>query len=147
MLKIRLARVGKRKQPTYRFVINESTRDTHGNMLEILGHYNPFTKVIEVKKDRILHWISKGAQLSPTVHNMFIDQNVITGDKVHASKGKKKNAEPEVSAATPSQPEATVVAPATEVLPVVTVPEEKAEVAPAEPASPAVEDAAMNKDK
>ncbi len=114
MLKIRLARVGKRKQPTYRFVINESTRDTHGNMLEILGHYNPFTKVIEVKKDRILHWISKGAQLSPTVHNMFIDQNVITGDKVHASKGKKKNAEPEAPVATVPQAEAPSATPVAE---------------------------------
>lgn len=90
MLKIRLARVGKKKHPTYRLVISESARDMYGKALEILGHFNPFTKVIEVKKDRILYWISKGAQLSPTVHNMLIDQNVIIGDKVRASKGKKK---------------------------------------------------------
>ena len=91
MLKIRLARVGKKKRPTYRFVVSDSLRDTYGKALEIVGHYNPFTKVTEVKKDRILHWISQGAQLSPTVHNMMIDQNVITGEKVKASKSKKKN--------------------------------------------------------
>ncbi len=90
MLKIRLARVGKKKNPTYRFIISESARDTYGKALEILGHYNAFTKVTEVKKDRILYWISQGAKLSPTVHNMLVDQNVITGEKVKASKSKKK---------------------------------------------------------
>ena len=96
MLKIRLARIGKRKKPTYRFVISEAARDTYGRALEILGHYNPFTKVVEIKKDRILYWISKGAQMSPTVHNLLVDQNVITEDKVKASKkGKKKKSEAE----------------------------------------------------
>ena len=68
----------------------------YGKALEIVGHYNPFTKITEVKKERILHWISKGAQLSPTVHNMLIDQNVIKGEKVKASKSKKKGEQPEV---------------------------------------------------
>lgn len=95
MLKIRLARVGKKKNPTYRFIVSEASKDPYGKALEILGHYNPFSKVIEVKKDRILEWISKGAQLSPTVHNILVDQNVIQKDKVKASKGKKKNAEAE----------------------------------------------------
>ncbi|NUM25948.1 MAG: 30S ribosomal protein S16 [Candidatus Buchananbacteria bacterium] len=99
MLKIRLARVGKKKRPAYRFIVSESARDTYGKALEILGHYNPFTKVTEVKKDRILHWISKGAQLSPTVHNMLIDQNVIKAEKVKASKSKKKGADAESTAA------------------------------------------------
>ena len=93
MLKIRLCRVGKKKRPSYRFIISESARDPYGKALEILGHYNPFSKVIEVNKERILYWISKGAQCSPTVHNMLVDQNVIEGDKVKASKAKKKNAD------------------------------------------------------
>lgn len=93
MLKIRLARVGKRKKPTYRFIINESTKDTYGKALEILGHYDPFQKIIEIKKDRVLHWISQGAKLSPTVHNIFVDQNVIEAEKVRASKSKKKKVE------------------------------------------------------
>jgi small subunit ribosomal protein S16 len=96
MLKIRLARVGKKKRPSYRFVVSDSTKDTYGKALEIVGHYNPFSKVIEVNKERILYWISKGAQPSPTAHNLLVDQNVITGDKVKASKtGKKKGAEAE----------------------------------------------------
>ena len=93
MLKIRLSRFGKKKKPTYRLVVSEHTKDTLGDALEYLGHYDPHTKVIEVKKDRILYWISKGAQPSPTVHNLLIDQNVIEGDKVKASKAKKKKKE------------------------------------------------------
>ncbi|MFA6255267.1 MAG: 30S ribosomal protein S16 [Patescibacteria group bacterium] len=94
MLKIRLARIGKKKKPTYRFIVSEAGRDTYGKALEILGSYNPFSKVCDVKKDRILYWISKGAQASPTAHNLLVDQNVISGAKLKASKGgKKKDAE------------------------------------------------------
>lgn len=94
MLKIRLARFGKKKRPTYRFIVSESSRDTYGKYLEVLGNYNPFSKVCEVNKDRILYWIGKGAQTSPTVHNLLVDQNVISDSKVKASKaGKKKAAE------------------------------------------------------
>jgi len=91
MLKIRLARVGKKKRPAYRFIVSEAAKDPYGKALEILGHYNPFSKVCEINKERSLYWISKGAQLSPTVHNMFVDQNVIQADKIRASKSKKKN--------------------------------------------------------
>src|SRR3989338_6607652 len=93
MLKIRLARVGKRKQPTYRFIVSESGRDTYGKALEIVGHYNPFSKVIEVYTDRILYWISNAAKPSQTVHNILIDQNVIQDEKVRASKAGKKATE------------------------------------------------------
>ena len=90
MLKIRLARFGKKKQPTYRLIVSESSRDTFGTYLENLGHYNPRSKVCDVKKDRILYWISQGAQLSATVHNLLIAQNVIEGKKVRAYIPKKK---------------------------------------------------------
>src|SRR3989344_3170634 len=91
MLKIRLARVGKRKKPTFRFIVSEQSRDTFGKALEILGHYNPFSKVCEVNKERILYWFSQGAKASPTAHNLLVDQNVISGAKVKASKAGKKN--------------------------------------------------------
>lgn len=91
MLKIRLARIGKKKKPAYRFIVSEAGRDTFGKALEILGHYNPFTKICEVKKDRILYWISKGAKASPTVHNLLVVQNVITEPKVKASKTGNKS--------------------------------------------------------
>lgn len=97
MLKIRLARVGKKKRPAYRFIVSEAAKDPYGRALEILGHYNPFSKVIEVNKERILYWISKGAQVSPTAYNLLVDQKVIEGEKVKASKGKVKNKKGEES--------------------------------------------------
>lgn len=70
----------------YRFVISEKTKDPYGRALEILGHYNPFTKEIEAKKDRIEHWLSVGAQMTPTVNNLLIEKQIIKGEKVKASK-------------------------------------------------------------
>lgn len=90
MLKIRLARIGKKKKPTYRIIVSEAGRDTFGKFLEILGYYNPFTKVCEVKKDQILYWLEKGAKLSPTIHNLLVDQNVIGEKKVKAYRSSKK---------------------------------------------------------
>jgi len=146
--------VGKKKQPTYRLIVNESSRDTYGHALEIVGHYDPFTKVTEVNKDRILYWISKGAQLSPTIHNLLVDQNVIKAEKIKASKGKKKT-EPEVLAekktatapvVTPEEkpaeapaaeaPQAEVVPPApAEVIPAPAAEEKPAEAPMATPAA------------
>lgn len=130
MLKIRLARIGKRKKPTYRFIVSESSRDLYGKALEILGHYNPFTKVCEVKKDRVLYWLSCGAKVSPTAHNLLIDQNVISGPKVKASKAgkdsekQKSKSEAKVTKLKESQPEAK---PAKEVKPEEFQAEEKPE--------------------
>lgn len=104
MLKIRLARIGKKKRPTYRFIVSEQSRDTYGRYLEVLGNYNPFSKVCEVNKDRILYWISKGAQISPTAHNLFVDQNVISGPKVKASAAGKKAVAENAEAKTEKKP-------------------------------------------
>jgi small subunit ribosomal protein S16 len=90
MLAIRLSRFGKKRQPIYRIIVLEKSKDNFGDYLENLGHYNPRTKVCEVKKDRILYWISKGAKPTPTVHNLLVDQNVIKGPKVRAFTIKKK---------------------------------------------------------
>lgn len=86
MLTIRLQRLGKKKQPTYRLVISEKARDTQGHALEILGHYNPVNsaKVLELKEERIKYWLSKGAQTSETVNNLLVKAGVIT-------EGKKKS--------------------------------------------------------
>lgn len=127
MLKIRLARVGKRKKPTYRFIVNEAARDTYGKALEILGHYDPFQKIIEIKKDRVLHWISQGAKLSPTVHNIFVDQNIIEAEKIRASKSKKKKGGEEEAKPEGEKPAASEQAPAAE---------EKAEEKPEAEAKP-----------
>ncbi len=97
MLMLRLRRVGKTKQPTYRLIVNEKAQDTHGRYLELLGTYNPRTqpRTIKLNTERIQYWIGKGAQCSATVRNMLIDEKILTTQKVRASKtipGKKKKA-------------------------------------------------------
>ena len=66
---IRLARVGARKQPHYRVVVIEKERARNGRPVEIVGTYNPRTTPasVELKRDRIAYWQSKGAQVSSRV--------------------------------------------------------------------------------
>lgn len=84
MLMIRLSRVGKTKQPSYRVIVSEKQQDPWGKYLEIVGSYNPLVKPKQIKlnAERIQYWISKGAQASATVHNLLVDQKVITDKKV-----------------------------------------------------------------
>lgn len=69
MLMIRLARFGARKQPYYRVVVIEKERARNGRSIEVVGTYNPRTNPasIDLKRDRIDYWTSKGAQLSDRV--------------------------------------------------------------------------------
>ncbi len=69
MLMIRLSRVGARKQPYYRVVVIEKERARDGRSVEVVGTYNPRTNPasVDLKRDRIDHWVGKGAQMSATV--------------------------------------------------------------------------------
>lgn len=67
MLVIRLARGGRHKYPTYRIVAAESARAATGKFVEILGHYNPHTKELVIKKDETVARLNNGAQPSNTV--------------------------------------------------------------------------------
>ena len=73
MVRIRLRRVGLRHQPSYRIVAADKESPRDGRFLEILGHYNPRTEpfTIEVKEDRVYDWLSKGAQPSESVDQLF----------------------------------------------------------------------------
>ena len=72
-VKIRLTRVGKTKQPTYRLVVTDSRSPRDGRFIEVIGHYNPVTQPPTVKIDRVkaAEWISKGAQPSNTVKKLI----------------------------------------------------------------------------
>lgn len=90
MLTIRLSRIGKRNKPMYRLIISEKSRDPYGRALEILGSYNPYTKELCVKADRIKYWVSKGSGMSATVNNLLVEKGVIKSEKMKASKPRKK---------------------------------------------------------
>jgi small subunit ribosomal protein S16 len=70
---IRLARMGARKQPYYRVVVIDKERARNGRALEVVGLYNPRTSpaTIDLKRERVEHWISKGAQVSDTVGKLM----------------------------------------------------------------------------
>jgi len=107
MLKIRLSRIGKKNMPMYRLIISEASKDPYGRALEILGSWNPHSKELVAKNDRINHWISKGAQMSPTVNNLLIDKGVVKGEKVTASKrGEPKKTEEAPASSAPAKTEA-----------------------------------------
>lgn len=93
MLTIRLTRIGKKNKPTYRLIISEKARDPYGRSLEILGSYNPHTKVTQVKAERIKYWISKGSGMSAVVNNLLVSQGIIQGKKVKATKLSNKRKE------------------------------------------------------
>lgn len=86
MLTIKMAKVGKTNKKVFRIVVSEKARDPYGRALEILGSYNPYSKKLDVKADRVKHWISKGSQMTPSINNLFIDNKVIDGGKIKNSK-------------------------------------------------------------
>jgi len=73
MLRIRLRRVGAKKQPSYRIVVAEKTAPRDGRFLEVVGFYNPRTdpETVNIKEERVLYWMSNGAQPSDAVARIF----------------------------------------------------------------------------
>lgn len=69
MVKIRLRRVGRKKQPSYRIVVADARSPRDGRYIEIIGFYNPRTEpaTITVKEDRVLNWLQSGAQPTDSV--------------------------------------------------------------------------------
>ena len=92
MLKIRLKRVGRKNDPSFRVVLMDSRSAARsGKDIEILGSYNPRRETPPVlKNDRIKHWIEKGAKLSGVVNNLLLDAGIIKGYKVNVSPKQKK---------------------------------------------------------
>lgn len=93
MLAIRLQRLGKIKQATYRVIVSEKNKDPQAGSLEILGNYNPKDKKLDIKADRVKHWLEKGAQASATVFNLLLKAGLVSGAKkrsVFLSKKRKE---------------------------------------------------------
>ena len=90
MLKIRLQRIGRKNDPSFRAVLTDSKNSTKsGKFLEILGTYNPKAGEIKLQNDRIKTLLAQGAKLSDTIHNSLVHQKVITGKKINVLPKKK----------------------------------------------------------
>ncbi|MFN8606601.1 MAG: 30S ribosomal protein S16 [Vulcanimicrobiota bacterium] len=78
MVKLRLTRVGKKKQPSYRLVAAPSRSPRDGRFIEILGHYNPLTNppTVVFKEERIMHWLKEGAQPTESVQKLLTSAGI-----------------------------------------------------------------------
>ncbi len=84
MLTIRLQRVGRKNDPSFRVILVESKRAAKtGNYQEMLGSYDPRTNRVDLKADRIKYWLSQGTTISDTMHNLLVSQKVIEGKKIN----------------------------------------------------------------
>ncbi len=79
MVRIRLRRVGARKQPSYRIVVADSRFPRDGRFIEIIGHYNPRTEpeTIVIDEERARYWLSVGAQLTDATRRLFVKAGIL----------------------------------------------------------------------
>ncbi len=79
MVRIRLRRVGAKKQPSYRVVVADSRSPRDGRFVEVIGFYNPRTEpeTVTIKEERALHWLSMGAQPSRAVIRLLKSQGTL----------------------------------------------------------------------
>jgi len=79
MVKIRLRRVGAKKQPSYRIVVADIQSPRDGRFIENVGHYNPRTtpETFEVDEPRVLYWLSQGAQPTDAVARMLRNAGIL----------------------------------------------------------------------
>lgn len=139
MLIIRLQRVGRVHEPTFRIVLTDSKfGPKSGKSVEVLGSYDARKGKgnNHVDGEKVKYWISKGAKLSETVHNFLIDQKVLEGKKINVLPKNKIIKANEAAAKAKADEEAKKAPkPAPEPAPVVEAPVVE-EVAPAEIATP-----------
>jgi small subunit ribosomal protein S16 len=76
MIKIRLSRTGKKRQPSYRVVVADIRAKRDGRVVERIGHFNPLAEpeTFAIREDRALHWLSVGAQPSDAVRRLLEKQ-------------------------------------------------------------------------
>lgn len=115
MLTIRLQRAGKKNKADYRVVLAEKTAASQKKFTEVLGSYNPHTKALNIRNpERLNYWVDEQhVELSATVRNLFVTNNLIKGDKTKAFTIPKKEVVAEEAPAETEAP-ATDVAEAIE---------------------------------
>ena len=94
MLVIRLKRVGRKNDPSFRLVVTDKRRASKaGRSVELLGSYNSRQKISDLKEDRIKYWLSVGAKPSDTAHNILVSKKIISAGKIDVSSKPKKQVE------------------------------------------------------
>lgn len=148
MLKMRLQRVGRKNDPSFRVVVTDSRSGPKSNkQVDTLGSYSAKTNLFKIDGDRAKEWISKGVQVSPTVHNLMVTNKIVEGKKINVLPKKspiideeKIKAEAEAKAAAEEAAKAALETPVEEVAEEVAVGEPTpAEEAPAPEETPAEE--------
>ncbi len=93
MVRIRLKRMGAKKQPTYRFIVADSRAPRDGRFIETLGHYNPRTepKTVVIDEEKAKEWLAKGAQPSETVRRLFAARGLVERGPIPETKRKPKS--------------------------------------------------------
>jgi small subunit ribosomal protein S16 len=93
MLKLRLQRVGRKHEPSFRLVLTDSKNSTRsGRFKEILGSYDPRlpAQAGSLKAERIKYWLSQGAGPTDTVHNLLVKRKIINAKKIDVAAKSKK---------------------------------------------------------
>ena len=96
---LKLKRIGKKHQASFRLVVDEKRHKMVGTNVEDLGWYNPRVDKFEFKKERIDHWLKVGAQPTDTVHNLLVTAKILSDKKIAVHKKSKKAAEAAPAAA------------------------------------------------
>ncbi len=114
MIRIRLARVGKKRRPSYRIVVADVTAPRDGSYLEWIGNYDPMADppAVTLKNERASHWLSMGAVPSDAVARLM-DQNGLM-ERSHTFKTATKKSAEEESNNTAPAPAAVATPPADE---------------------------------
>lgn len=104
MLMMRLQRVGRKNDPSYRVVVTDKRTGPKSNKhVAIVGSFNPKLNQVQLKTEEIQQWIKNGVQPSPTVHNILVTEKIIEGEKINVLPKKTppvSEAEPEKEAET-----------------------------------------------
>lgn len=77
MLKLRLTRIGRKKQPVYRLVIIEHATRRDGRPVDQVGYYNPLTKESNFQVEKIQKWLSYGVKPSETVYHLLKKAKIV----------------------------------------------------------------------
>jgi small subunit ribosomal protein S16 len=84
MLKMRLQRVGRKNDPSFRVIVIDSRSGPRsGKNVDNLGSYNPKSNLMSINGESAKAWIAKGVQVSPTVHNLLVTNKIIEGKKIN----------------------------------------------------------------